>query len=91
MNSLRARRNQILKKIIPCTRQTEYDIVVLDLQQALIDPRIFPGKSVEVVVIKLGMFLELIVVVYASLVVLIECTGKWEIRIEVDYGRLISL
>lgn len=91
MNSLWACGDYILEEIVPGTCQTEHNIVVPNLQQTLIDPRILPGKSIEVIIIKLRMFFELIVVVYASLVVLIKCTGKWNVRIQVYYGRLICL
>ena len=38
----------------------------------MVDPGVFPGEGVDVLVVKLGVLLEIVIVVDATLIVLVE-------------------
>lgn len=68
--------DEIIKQVISCAGQAKDGVVVFDLQEALIHPRIFPSECIEIVLIELRMFPQVLVVVYARLVVLVKGTRK---------------
>lgn len=76
MNSSRICRCHIIEQVVASARQTKYHVVVIDLQKTLVNPRIFPGESIEIVIVELGMLFELLVIVDPSLMVLIERARK---------------
>ena len=51
---------------------------------------IFPGESVDVLVVELRMLLELVVVVDPAMVVLVEYRGQRDVRCEIDYSALVA-
>lgn len=63
---------EIVQHVIPGRGYAKYDIIATDIEQAVVDSGIFPGESVDILVVELGVLLESVIVVDAPLVVLVE-------------------
>lgn len=68
-------RDQVVEKVVACTGQAEDGVTVTDLEKALINSRIFPGKRIEVILVELRVFPQVLFIVDACLAVLVEGTG----------------
>lgn len=63
---------EIIQHVIPGRGYAKNDIIAADIKQPVVDSGIFPGESVDILVVELGMLLEGVIVVDAPLVVLVE-------------------
>ena len=63
---------KVVKYIVTSRRHAENDIFAADIEEAVIDTRIFPGECVNILVVELGVLLESVIVIDAPLVVLVE-------------------
>lgn len=63
---------EVVHDVISSRCYAKNDIITADVEEAMIDSRVFPGKGVDVLVVELGVLLESIIVVDAPLVVLVE-------------------
>lgn len=64
----------------------EHDVVAAELEDLAVDAGVFPGEGVDVLVVELGVFWELVVVVDAPVVVLVKEGGQGEVSGEVLDG-----
>ena len=63
---------KVVKNVITGRRHTENDIFAVDIEEAMIDTRIFPSECVDILVVELGVLLESVIVIDAPLVILVE-------------------
>ena len=63
---------KVVKNVVTGRRHAENDIFAADIEEAVIDTRIFPGECVNVLVVELGVLLQSVIVIDAPLVVLVE-------------------
>lgn len=63
---------EIVQYVITGRCYAKNDIITADVEEAVIDTRIFPGKRVNVLVVELGVLLEGVIVIDAPLVILVE-------------------
>lgn len=63
---------EIVQYIVSGRGYAKNDIITADVEETMIDPGIFPGEGVDVLIVELGVLSESIVVIDASLVVLVE-------------------
>lgn len=67
--------DDIREDIITCRGDSEDHIVTVDLEDAVINPWVFPRESIDVRVIELGVFLQQFVIVESPVMVLVEEAG----------------
>ncbi len=63
---------EIIQHVISSAGDAQHNVIFFYFQQAVIHPWIFPSESVYVLVPELQMFLELVVIVNAPVMMLIE-------------------
>ena len=63
---------KVVKYIVTGRRHAENDIFAVNIEEAVIDTRIFPGECVNILVVKLGVLFESVIVIDAPLVILVE-------------------
>lgn len=61
------------------------DVVGLEAQDSFVDASVLPGKRIDVLIIELGMLLQLVVIVDAPVVVLVEKGGEGQIGRQVHH------
>lgn len=67
--------DDIREDVITCRGDSEDHIVTVDLEDAVINPWVFPRESIDVRVIELGVFLQQFVIVESPVMVLVEEAG----------------
>lgn len=78
MNASRAL-GQVRKNVVASRGDGKNLVLGSELQNALINASIFPGKSIDVLVVELLVLLELVVVVDTPVVVLVEESGQGQV------------
>lgn len=63
---------EIVQYVVSGRSYAKNDIITANVEETVINSRVFPGKGVDVLVIKLGVLFESVIVVDASLIVLVE-------------------
>ena len=63
---------EIVQYIVPSRGHAKNHIIAPNVEETVIDSRIFPGEGVDVLIVELGVLFKSVVVVDASLVVLVE-------------------
>ena len=82
---------EIVQYVISSRGYAKDDIITANVEEAVIDSGIFPGEGIDILVVKLGVLLQGVIVVDASLVVLVEHRWQWEIRAQIDDCTLVGL
>lgn len=75
MDALRCTVDDIREDVIACRGDGEDHIVAVDLEDAMINPWVFPRESIDVRVVELGVFLQQFVIVESPMVDLVEEAG----------------
>ena len=63
---------EIVQYVISSRGYAKNDVITADVEEAVIDSGIFPGEGVDILIVELGVLLESVVVVNASLVILVK-------------------
>ena len=63
---------EIVQHVVPGRSYAKNGVITADVEEAMIDSWIFPGKGVNVLIVELGVLFESVIVVDASLVVLVK-------------------
>ena len=63
---------KIVQYVISGRSYAKNNIITADVEEAVIDSGIFPGEGVDVLIVELGMLLQSVVVVNASMVILVK-------------------
>ena len=79
----------IIQYIISSRCHAENNVVVTDLEQTMVNPRVFPSEGIDVLVVKSGVLPELVIVVDSPLAVLIEHGWKGKIGAQIDDSAFI--
>lgn len=67
--------DDIRENIITCRGDGEDHIVTVDLEDAVINPWVFPCESIDIRVVELGVFFQHFIIVKSPVVVLVEEAG----------------
>lgn len=82
---------RVRQNIVAGTRNGQDDVVFLNFENACVGSRVLPGKGVDIFVVKLFVFLELVVIVDAPVVSLIPAGGEGQAGGKIDDGRFVGL
>lgn len=82
---------QIVQDVITSTGDRQDHIIASYVQETVVDTRIFPVESVDILVLELSVLREQVIVANPIVVVLVEGRRQREVRVQVDDGRLVSL
>ena len=82
---------EIVQDVVTGTSDGQDHVIASDVQETVVNARVFPVESIDVLVLELSMLRQQVIVADPVVVVLVEGRRQREVRVQVDDSRFVSL